>query len=153
MLLCHGLTGGGDLHVHGLVSNHPVRGTPQLPGVASLVKRIPKEWQPIRELSHVGFREIEVVKLSETAVFQYGDTEMREIKLHARKTNHAADTSQKTVVYKGPFASLVDDSGQTFVRGIRTQIDAAHEARLASSSAARNFLFIQRDAANSPSCS
>lgn len=144
---------GGEVDVHGLVSNQPVQGTPQLSGMASLVKQIPVESQPIRELLQAGFGEIEVVKLPEKSVFQFGDIEMREVKLHARKPSPPADSTLRIVVYKGPFASFVDDTGLTFLRGIRTSIDSAHEARLARSSAARNFLFIQSDAANTAACS
>ncbi len=54
---------GGEVSVHGLVSNLPAPPFPQLPGVASLVKRIPLEHEPISELKAVGFEQIVLVKL------------------------------------------------------------------------------------------
>src|SRR5262245_24258664 len=46
---------GGRLSIHGLVSDSPYRGVPNLPGPAAMVRRIPLETTPSDELMRVGF--------------------------------------------------------------------------------------------------
>lgn len=150
------LKAGGELTVHGLVSSGRLAGeTPSLPGVASLVKRIPTEEEPLRELAAAGFAGARITKLPSSPVFQHKSIEMREIKLSAFKAaSVSADAaSSRTVVYKGPFASATDESGQTYLRGKRTVITAAQEEGLARSAASKNFLFLQSEATCSTGCS
>ncbi|AMV20474.1 ArsI/CadI family heavy metal resistance metalloenzyme [Planctomyces sp. SH-PL14] len=139
------LKAGGELNVHGLVSSAPVGDVaPNLPGVASLVKRIPTEDEPLRELAAAGLAGVRITKLPESPVFQTGALEMREIKVSAFKpSERSSKAGERTVVYKGPFAQATDDSGQVYRRGVRTVVTAEQEELLARSSAAKSFLFIQ----------
>src|SRR5262245_23058591 len=46
---------GGRVAVHGLVADRPFPGTPSLPGLASLVQRVPVETEPAEALEGAGF--------------------------------------------------------------------------------------------------
>jgi catechol 2,3-dioxygenase-like lactoylglutathione lyase family enzyme len=49
---------GGQVLVHGLVSDQPLGTLPMLPGVASLVKCVPMESEPLEELAAAGFENL-----------------------------------------------------------------------------------------------
>ena len=146
---------GGELHVHGLVCNAALNGRlPNLPGVAALVKRIPLESEPLQELSNAGFVGITITKLPASSVFQDGAIEMREIRVSAFKPLvDSSATALRTVVYKGPFASITDDLGNTYLRGQRVTVTAAQEQMLSRSNVANSFLFIQHNATCAVGCS
>jgi len=146
---------GGEIHVHGLVSNSPLNGiAPSLPGVASLVKRIPVEQEPLQELTVAGFVGTAITKLPEASVFENGAIEMREIRITAFKPATESSVGLlRTVVYKGPFASVTDDLGNTYHRGQRVTVMAAQEELLSRSASAGSFLFIQHDATCNAGCS
>ncbi|MFO1002370.1 MAG: ArsI/CadI family heavy metal resistance metalloenzyme [Planctomycetaceae bacterium] len=148
------LRSGGEIHVHGLVSNIPLNGiTPSLPGVASLVKRIPVEQEPLQELLSAGFVGTTITKLPEASVFQTGAIEMREIRVIAFKPEVRPLVAQsRTVVYKGPFASITDDLGNTYQRGQRVTVTSAQEELLSRSASAGCFLFIQHEATCNAGC-
>lgn len=151
------LKGGGQLNVHGLVSSEPLNGiTPDLPGVASLVKRVMCESEPLAELAAAGFAGVRVSKLAASPVFQHGSIEMREIKISAFKPAGAVEgttrTEPRVVVYKGPFATATDDTGKTYRRGERTTVTPEQEELLARSTAAANFLFVEQDAGCGTTC-
>lgn len=146
---------GGEVQVHGLVCNLPLNGVmPSLPGVASLVKRIPIESEPLEELSDAGFVGIAITKLPASSVFQQGALEMREIRVSGfKRLADATETPCRTVVYKGPFASITDDLGNTYVRGQRVAVTAAQEELLSRGHVANSFLFIQQNATCGTGCS
>lgn len=135
----------GVVHVHGLVSDRPMTGSlPSLPGVASLVKQVPVEGEPLAELRAAGLVNIEITKLPPTSVFRCGSAELRELKLSATKP--AAMTSEmlgsRGMIYKGPFRRVVDETGVVFVRGVRTTVTDAVWERVSQSSAAAQFVFL-----------
>ena len=133
----------GRLFVHGLVADRAVSSMPSLPGVASLVSRVPIESEPLDELREAGFENLQITKLAESAVFRSGPVEMREIKLTGLKpVVPAAEPRPRSVVYKGPFAQAVDEGGQTFVRGARTGVSETTWQQLSRSAAAKQFLFL-----------
>ena len=133
---------GGKLSVHGLVADRTLATLPQLPGVAGIVRRVPTEEEPLCELAKAGFEAVCVTKLAEAAVFRDGAAEMREIKLEARRPVRSTnDAATRTVVYKGPFSSAVDE-GQTFSRGEKTAVTERTWDRLAAGPSAFQFLFI-----------
>jgi catechol 2,3-dioxygenase-like lactoylglutathione lyase family enzyme len=146
---------GGEIQVHGLVSSIPLNGVaPNLPGVASLVKRIPVEQEPLQELTAAGFVGTTITKLPEASVFQNGVIEMREIRVTAFKPEAELSIGLlRTVVYKGPFASVTDDLGNTYHRGQRVTVSSAQEELLSRSASAGSFLFIQHDATCDAGCS
>jgi catechol 2,3-dioxygenase-like lactoylglutathione lyase family enzyme len=141
---------GGRLQVHGLVADRPLPdGPPSLPGVASLVSRVPIGSEPLDELAAAGFERIAITKLPEGAAFEHGDCQMREIKIEAYKPSPPVPGGEtQCVLYKGPFASVVDEEGRLFRRGHRTEVSLQTWERLGRSSAASQFVFFndpQRD--------
>ena len=145
---------GGTVHVHGLVSDRPLNGNiPDLPGVAALVRQVPTEQEPQAELRAAGFTSIHIAKLSETPVFSFPDSEMREIKITGQVTVQlAADRLTRYVLYKGPFASVQDDRGQVFLRGQRTVVSRETWEELGSSLVAAQFLFVGDAARGDAAC-
>jgi catechol 2,3-dioxygenase-like lactoylglutathione lyase family enzyme len=147
------LKDGGLVLVHGLVADRAVSSMPSLPGVASLVKRVPVESEALDELRDVGFENLRITKLSESPVFRSGPAEMREIKLTGMKSiGTTADSKPRRVVYKGPFAQAVDDQGKTFVRGVRTDVSEATSQTLCQSAAAKQFLFLGSEMLDESAC-
>lgn len=145
---------GGSIHLHGLVADRPTtNGLPNLPGVAALVQRVPLESEPLQELRAAGFAGLRVSKLSENAVFQFPEVEMREIKLIGQvPVQLASDSLSRTVLYKGPFATIQNDRGQEFVRGQRTPVTRETWEELAHSSVAAQFLFVGDTAKGDQAC-
>jgi catechol 2,3-dioxygenase-like lactoylglutathione lyase family enzyme len=145
---------GGRLHLHGLVADRLLtNGLPTLPGVAALVKRVPLEAEPLQELLAAGLTSIRITKLSEAAIFQFPDVEMREIKITAEvPVQLAFDGISRQVLYKGPFATIRNDRGQEFVRGRRTSVTRETWEELGSSSVASQFLFVGDAARGDSAC-
>lgn len=137
----------GEVLVHGLVSDQPMPGTlPALPGVASLVKRVPLAADILEELRSAGFMDIHISKLPGTPAFCCGSVALREIKLTSLRTKAvAADSNERRVVYKGPFATVTTDGGAVFHRGQRTAVTVEVWQRLSTSSLASAFVFLGVD--------
>jgi catechol 2,3-dioxygenase-like lactoylglutathione lyase family enzyme len=144
----------GTLSVHGLVASQPLSELPTLPGVAGLVRRVPFEPEPLREISRAGFESVRVTKLPEAAAFRHGAVEMREIKLEARKPEAEAPLSSqdRVVLYKGPFANVIDEDGLTFCRGKRTPVTQRTWDKLAAGAAAPQFVFFGGPCAEECGC-
>jgi catechol 2,3-dioxygenase-like lactoylglutathione lyase family enzyme len=144
---------GGEVQVHGLVSDRPLTTMPSLPGVAALVQQVPTESEPLQELARAGFVSLRVTKLPASAVFHSAGAEMREVKLSAKRPVRASspsptDDSSYVVLYKGPFAEARDDFGNAFPRGRRIPVSRQAWEELGNSPAAGQFLFLgdpQRD--------
>jgi catechol 2,3-dioxygenase-like lactoylglutathione lyase family enzyme len=133
---------GGTLSVHGLVASQSLSELPPLPGIAGLVRRVPFEPEPLREVARAGFASVRITKLPEAAAFRHGAAEMREIKLEARKPEATPTGSpDRVVLYKGPFAKIVDEDGVIFCRGKRTPVTQRTCERLAAGTAAPQFVF------------
>jgi catechol 2,3-dioxygenase-like lactoylglutathione lyase family enzyme len=144
---------GGTLSVHGLVASQPLSELPPLPGVAGLVRRVPLEPEPLREVARAGFASLRVTKLPEAPAFRHGAVEMREIKLEARKPDTTpAESPDRVVLYKGPFANVVDEDGLTFCRGKRTPVTQRTWDQLAAGTAAPQFVFFGEPCADECSC-
>lgn len=115
---------GGQVHVHGLVSDRVLPTCPVLHGVAALVRRVPAETEPLDELLAAGFVDLKITRLPAKPAFRWGDAELRELKLSAR-TPAKSGGDWRPVLYRGPFARLVMDDGRTFIRGVVTNVDDA----------------------------
>lgn len=149
---------GGEIQVHGLVSDRLLSSLPSLPGVAALVRQVPTESEPVQELARAGFLSIRVTKLPASAVFHSGGAEMREVKLSATRPQNApaASTTQDSeyvVLYKGPFAEARDDFGNVFPRGRRVPVSRQAWEELGRSAAAGQFLFLGDPLRDDASCS
>jgi catechol 2,3-dioxygenase-like lactoylglutathione lyase family enzyme len=131
---------GGRLAVHGLVGDRPFPGEPALPGLASLVQRVPVETEPAEALRAAGFAGLFVEKLGDIHCFRVGGVELSELRLHGWKP--AAGVGTRAVLYKGPFESVADDGGTVFRRGERVEMPAAQAERLRCGPAAESFAFL-----------
>jgi catechol 2,3-dioxygenase-like lactoylglutathione lyase family enzyme len=82
--LFRALKPGGTLEVHGLVGDRSFPGRPQLPGMASVVQRVPAADEAEQWLERTGFAEV-VHKLAETPLPPMKGVHFLELRLTARK--------------------------------------------------------------------
>ena len=133
---------GGQVLVHVLTADRALAGAPKLPGPASLVQVAPVDRELLAELEAAGLVDIQLTKFGESPCFRLDGAELRETKILARKRGPATAEARGTVLYKGPFQSVIDDAGRTFRRGERSSVDAATWDRLKAGPAAGQFLFL-----------
>jgi catechol 2,3-dioxygenase-like lactoylglutathione lyase family enzyme len=133
---------GGVVEVHGLVSDRPFPGAPALPGLASMVQRVPVETDPLEALRQAGFAGLYYDRLGDIHCFRVGDVELRELRLSGRKP--AAGGAACDVLYKGPFEEVADEDGAVFRRGQRVGVTAEQAERLRRGPAAEQFAFLPR---------
>jgi catechol 2,3-dioxygenase-like lactoylglutathione lyase family enzyme len=131
---------GGRVSVHGLVGDKPFPGTPKLPGLAGLVRRVPVETEPLDALLGAGFGGLFYEKLGDIHCFNVNGVELRELRLHGWKP--AAETGARAVVYKGPLEEVCCECGTAFRRGERVVVPGAVAARLRFGPAAEQFAFL-----------
>ncbi len=132
---------GGRLAVHGLVGDRPFPGKPQLPGLASLVQRVPVETEPLEALSRAGFGGLFYEKLGDVHCFQVNGVELREMRLLGWKPAGASWPTVE-VVYKGPFEQVADEDGTVFRRGEAVEVAWRQAERLRLGPAAEHFTFL-----------
>jgi catechol 2,3-dioxygenase-like lactoylglutathione lyase family enzyme len=132
---------GGRIAIHGLVGDRPFPGTPRLPGLASLVQRVPVETEPLEALRRAGFGGAFYEKLGDVHCFQVHGVDLREMRLVGWKP---AGGSWPTVavIYKGPFEQVTDDDGTVFRRGEEVTVGWAQAERLRLGPAADSFTFL-----------
>ena len=114
---------GGRIKVHGLVSDRPYPGVPNLPGPAGMVRAIPIETLPAHELQQAGFVGLLHDKLGDIHCFQSSGVLLRELCLSGLKPWEYHKSQLRYVMYRGPLAEVVDERGQLFRKGIRTAVD------------------------------
>ena len=130
---------GGTVAVHGLVGDKPFPGAPKLPGLASLVQRVPVETEPLAALRAAGFVGAFYEKLGDIHCFSVNGVELREMRLLARKP---ALASSAVVLYKGPFAEVEAECGTVLRRGVQTPVPAETAAALRAGPTAEAFAFL-----------
>jgi hypothetical protein len=131
----------GRVVVHGLVGDSPFPGTPQLPGLASMVQRVPVETEPLEALKQAGFGSLFYEKLGDIHCFQVNGVELREMRLVGWKPAGRPE-SATLVVYKGPFEQVTDEDGTVFRRGEQIAVPGAQAERLRRGPAAEQFAFL-----------
>jgi SAM-dependent methyltransferase len=132
---------GGRLAVHGLVSDRPFPGRPHLPGLASLVQRVPVEAEPLAALERAGFTGLFYEKLGDVHCFQVNGVDLREMRLVGWKSA-GASWPTVAVVYKGPFEQVSDEDGTVYHRGETVAIAWRQAERLRQGPAADQFTFL-----------
>jgi catechol 2,3-dioxygenase-like lactoylglutathione lyase family enzyme len=143
---------GGKLFLHALLADAPLPGAaPELPQVASMVRRVPDFAEPLDLLGAAGFVGTHFVKCSEQPWFRHEGIGLREVQLTAVKPQ-AEEGAQRLVVYKGPFAQARADGEQVFRRGERTAVTTAVWDLLRQGDAAEQFLFLDPDAPATGAC-
>ncbi|WP_020476045.1 ArsI/CadI family heavy metal resistance metalloenzyme [Zavarzinella formosa] len=111
---------GGRIAVHGLVGDKPFPGAPKLPGMASLVRRVPVETEALEMLLAAGFGSLAFDKLGDIHCFRVNGVELREMRLAGRKA--VKETASALVLYKGPFEQVVAEDGTTLRRGVAVRV-------------------------------
>jgi catechol 2,3-dioxygenase-like lactoylglutathione lyase family enzyme len=135
---------GGKAVVHGLMADRPFPGAaPQLPGLAAMVARVPLQSEPIDYFRDGGLVGMQIVKFTENPWFVHDGVEMREVKIIAWKPATPAEDETRQVLYKGPFAQAIADSGEVFPRGQRVSVPLAVCNQLRLGPTAEAFLFLE----------
>jgi catechol 2,3-dioxygenase-like lactoylglutathione lyase family enzyme len=133
---------GGRLSLHQLTAKTPLAQLNQpLPGPAACVAAIPSANEVVDDLRSKGYVDLYFDKLGDAPCFLVDGVECRETRLVARKPGPAATDLACQVLYKGPFAQIVDDRGQRFMRGVWTNVDAATRQRLKEAPQRDQFAF------------
>lgn len=115
---------GGKMTTHILVADREVDGElPRLPEPAAHVRRVPTEAEMRSLFEEAGFVGIELKRFSHASVFGFGGAEFREYLLVA-STAQRLEPKDHVAVYKGPFPSVTDERGNTYRRGVRTDVSA-----------------------------
>jgi catechol 2,3-dioxygenase-like lactoylglutathione lyase family enzyme len=135
----------GTIYLHGLAGDRPSHSPPALPGPAASVQYVPATGDVVDELVRVGFVEIHIEKLSQTAYFVVDGVPMREVRVVARKRGHRPGTATHQAVYLGPMAHVTDDFGNLFRRGVPTPLNVHDWQMLSDGAASGNFLFLKPD--------
>jgi DNA-binding transcriptional ArsR family regulator/SAM-dependent methyltransferase len=113
----------GRVVLHQLTADRPlVNGVPALPGPAAAVRDIPVDRDVLAWAEEAGFDQIRLIKFSSAPTFESDGVTLREMIVEARKPADEVTADEVTVVYKGPFRNLIDDSGRVFRRGERVSI-------------------------------
>jgi catechol 2,3-dioxygenase-like lactoylglutathione lyase family enzyme len=133
---------GGRIAVHGLVGDKPFPGTPNLPGMASLVRRVPVETEPLGALLRAGFGGLFYEKLGDVHCFTVNGVELRELRLQGWKAG--AEAAACGVMYKGPFEQVACECGMVFRRGERVDVSALVAGWLRAGPAADQFAFLPK---------
>jgi catechol 2,3-dioxygenase-like lactoylglutathione lyase family enzyme len=132
---------GGRIAVHSLVGDRPFPGAPHLPGMASLVQRVPMDREALDALRRAGFGGLYFEKLGDIHCFQVNGVELREMRLIGWKPA-GADWPSLEVVYKGPFDQVTDEHGTVFRRGAMVTVGWAQAEGLRFGPAAEQFTFL-----------
>ena len=132
---------GGRLFVHVLVGEESVNG-PHLPGPAGSVKFVPFESDPIRLLEDAGLSGVKLIKFDMKPCFVRDGVGMRELQLEAWKPVES-EGELVEVMYRGPFRTLTDDSGNEFRRGERSSVSATAASQLIKGALADSFVVFE----------
>jgi SAM-dependent methyltransferase len=132
---------GGRLAVHALTGDRPFPGTPSLPGLASLVRRVPTWDELAAAVAQAGFAGVFFEKLGDIHCFRVNGVELRETRLHAWRPTEARSAATHDVLYKGPFERVTDEDGTVYPRGERVAVTAGAAERLRHCPAVGQFLF------------
>lgn len=144
---------GATIHVHGLAGDGPSRSSPALPGPAAAVQHVPVTVDVVDDLVRAGFVGIHIETLSQTAYFVVDSVPMREVRIVARKPGHRPATLNHHAVYLGPLATVSDDFGNVFRRGVFTPLNIHDWQMLSKSAAGDAFLFLKpEDSKRDASC-
>ena len=143
---------GAPIYLHGLAGDRPCGSSPKLPGPAAAVQHVPAAGEVVDDLVRIGFVEIQIEKLSETAHFVVDGVPMRELRIVARKPGYRPAKTSHSAVYLGPMAQVTDDFGNVFRRGVATPLNVHDWQMLSKSAASAAFLFLKPDQTQAEAC-
>jgi SAM-dependent methyltransferase len=139
---------GGRLAVHALAGDRPFPGTPSLPGLASLVRRVPTWGELAGAVALAGFAGAFFEKLGDIHCFRVNGVELRETRLSAWQPAESASASIREVLYRGPFERVTDEDGTVYPRGERVAVTARAAEQLRHGPASGQFLFFPAGPSN-----
>jgi catechol 2,3-dioxygenase-like lactoylglutathione lyase family enzyme len=132
---------GGRVTARALVGDRPFPGTPQLPGPASAVQRVPLETELFDALRQAGFGGLFMDSFEAIHCFEVEGVELHDARIVGFK---AAGSSwpRVEVIYKGPFEHVTDDDGTRYCRGEQVMVGWAQADRLRTGPAADQFTMV-----------
>jgi catechol 2,3-dioxygenase-like lactoylglutathione lyase family enzyme len=133
---------GGRVVVQGLVSAEPFPGKPDLPGLASKVRSVPVEHEPLEALRQAGFTDLYFEQNGDIKCFKVEGVEFRKIRLVGRRPAASPGAPVRAVVYKGPMAQVAGDDGTVYRRGEEVPVTAQRWEELRRGRAAAQFAFL-----------
>jgi catechol 2,3-dioxygenase-like lactoylglutathione lyase family enzyme len=134
---------GGAIRLHGLAGDSTGNyGKLFLPGPASAVEYAPTPSELTSALTRAGFRDVQIVLLSQKPYFVVDGVGMREIRIQARKSGHRTQQKTHHAVYRGPLAEVTDDYGNVFRRGELTPLNVHDWQMLSKGDASASFIFL-----------
>lgn len=143
----------GKLILHILTANQRIEELQPLSGPAAVVQVVPLLADVLSELDAAGFVDVQFLKYESSPCFTQGNAEMRETRLEAYTAVTSFETQETIrVMYKGPLARVVDDSGATFDRGKCTLIPSGLWKRIASSPMSESFVKLAEPSFRAVSC-
>jgi extradiol dioxygenase family protein len=136
------LRAGGKLLLRGLTADRSLDDAPRLSGPAAAVEYVPTDGEVLAAVRHAGFVGLELVTFGEVYRFRHAGAELRETRVRAWQPGPAGAAQRHTVIYRGPFAEVCDDSGVVLRRGQRSLVDHCTWLRLQESAGAAQFVFV-----------
>lgn len=134
---------GGEVRVHGLVSDRPLEGPlPPLPGPAAEVRFVPAREDVLRAVQAAGFAGLQCEKLSAQGYFDLEGTPLRELLVVARKPGFRSRAATHQAIYLGPLAQVTDDFGNVLRRGEAAALNPHDWLALKHGPAAAQFLLL-----------
>jgi catechol 2,3-dioxygenase-like lactoylglutathione lyase family enzyme len=134
---------GAVIRLHGLTGDSSGNyGKLSLPGPASAVEYAPTPSELTAALTRSGFRDVQIILLSQKPYFVVEGVGMRECRIQARKPGHRTQRKTHHAVYLGPLAEVTDDYGNVFRRGELTPLNMRDWQMLSKGDAAASFIFL-----------
>jgi catechol 2,3-dioxygenase-like lactoylglutathione lyase family enzyme len=138
---------GGKVVTHGLMADRLFPGAqPKLPGLATMVSRMPVHTEPMEMFIASGFTGVQIVKFTEKPWFTHDDVELREVKIIAWKPSAMLEAEARRVLYKGPFSRATAEGGYSFPRGRRVAVPLNVYNQLRLGPTSESFLFLEGSA-------
>jgi catechol 2,3-dioxygenase-like lactoylglutathione lyase family enzyme len=131
----------GKVTVHALVADKLFPANPKLPGLASLVQRVPVEAEVPEALTRAGFTGICYEHFGDIHCFQVNGVELRQMRLTALREPELSTQGTARVLYKGPLAEVMDEDGTLFRRGEPIDVPLWKREILRRELAASDFVF------------
>jgi hypothetical protein len=132
---------GGKIRLQGMVGDKPLAGAPDLPGLASRVKSVPVEPEPMEALRAAGFGDIYYDQIGDIKCIKIDGVELRKVRLHGTKPAADAPGTGYAVSYRGPFEEVEIDAGLVFRRGETVPVSAGLWRALKQGPAAAQLAF------------
>lgn len=137
---------GGKVYVQGMVGDIPFPGTPDLPGLASRIRSVPVEHEPVDLLQAAGFVNVHYEQLGDIKCIKADGVQLRKFRLYGTKPAAVAPVAGYAVSYRGPFEQIETDDGYIFQRGATVDVTPSVWETLRRGPAQKQFVFYTPEA-------